>query len=211
MKSVLQEQRRSSVLVALVTIAFGVVLVFWPDSSVSLICALLGGALLISGLLYILGWFSSRRKAQKPAFMLIPGAVLAGLGVWLMTSSQTVIALIQYVFGAVILFHGVLDIQAALALAFQKMHKWWLDLLLALATLGLGLLILVNPFGTFAALVVLIGITLIYDGVSDLWLIWRLSRALNLAIRAQDEAAGVSQVIETEGHVVAETDEEKSE
>ena len=197
MKSVLQEQRRSSALVALVTIILGVVLVVWPDRSVSMICAILGGALLLCGLLYVIGWFAGTRRQSKSVFMIIPGVILAGLGVWLMTSSSTVIALIQYVFGAVVLFHGILDLQAALALLTQRMNKWWIDLLLALLTLGLGLLILANPFGTFAALVVLIGIALIYDGVSDLWLIGRLSRSLRNTQLPPEEV-----VIETEGKEV---------
>lgn len=197
MKSVLQEQRRSSALVALVTIILGVVLVVWPDRSVSMICAILGGALLLCGLLYVIGWFAGKRRQSKSVFMIIPGVILAGLGVWLMTSSSTVIALIQYVFGAVVLFHGILDLQAALALLTQRMNKWWIDLLLALLTLGLGLLILANPFGTFAALVVLIGIALIYDGASDLWLIGRLSRSLRNTQLSPEEV-----VIETEGKEV---------
>ena len=197
MKSVLQEQRRSSALVALVTIIVGVVLVVWPDRSVSMICAILGGALLLCGLLYVIGWFAGKRRQSKSVFMIIPGVILAGLGVWLMTSSSTVIALIQYVFGAVVLFHGILDLQAALALLTQRMNKWWIDLLLALLTLGLGLLILANPFGTFAALVVLIGIALIYDGASDLWLIGRLSRSLRNTQLPPEEV-----VIETEGKEV---------
>ena len=53
---------------------------------------------------------------------------------------------------------------------------WWLDLALSALTLALGALILINPFGTFAALVTLIGLVLIYDGLSDLWIIHRLSR-----------------------------------
>lgn len=197
MKSVLQEQRRSSALVALVTIVLGVVLVVWPDRSVSMICAILGGSLLLCGLLYVIGWFAGKRRQSKSVFMIIPGVILAGLGVWLMTSSSTVIALIQYVFGAVVLFHGILDLQATLALLTQRMSKWWIDLLLALLTLGLGLLILANPFGTFAALVVLIGVALIYDGASDLWLILRLSRAAKLAQLPAEEV-----VIETEGKEV---------
>ena len=197
MKSVLQEQRRSSALVALVTIILGVVLVVWPDRSVRMICSILGGALLLCGLLYVIGWFAGKRRQSKSVFMIIPGVILAGLGVWLMTSSSTVIALIQYVFGAVVLFHGILDLQAALALLTQRMNKWWIDLLLALLTLGLGLLILANPFGTFAALVVLIGIALIYDGASDLWLIGRLSRSLRNTQLPPEEV-----VIETEGKEV---------
>ena len=197
MKSILREQRRSSILVALATIVLGLVLVMWPDRSVSLMCSLLGGALLIFGLLYIIGWFAGKRKAGSPAIMVVPGVVLAGLGVWLMTSSESVITLIQYVFGAMILFHGVLDLQGAISLAGRHYSRWWLDLVLAVLTLGLGMVILVNPFGTFAALVMLIGVSLVYDGVSDLLLIWRLSRAFH-----DVEQAVKGDVIETEGREI---------
>lgn len=197
MKSILREQRRSSTMVALATIVLGLVLVVWPDRSVSLMCALLGGALLIFGLLYILGWFAGKRKAGSPAVMVIPGVVLAGLGVWLMTSSEMVVALIQYVFGAVLLFHGVLDLQGAISLVGRRYARWWLDLVLAALTLGLGAVILINPFGTFAALVMLIGVSLIYDGVSDLLLIGRLSRAFR-----DVEQAVKGDVIETEGREI---------
>ena len=91
-------------------------------------------------------------------------------------SSDSVIALVQYVFGAVVIFHGVLDVQSSVSLMRQGAARWWLDLALSALTLALGALILINPFGTFAALVTLIGLVLIYDGLSDLWIIHRLSR-----------------------------------
>ena len=154
----------------------GAVLVVWPDRSVRLMCTLLGAALLICGLVYILGWLVRRREGGISAFTLIPGVVLSGLGIWLMTSSDSVIALVQYVFGAVVIFHGVLDVQSSVSLMRQGAARWWLDLALSALTLALGALILINPFGTFAALVTLIGLVLIYDGLSDLWIIHRLSR-----------------------------------
>ena len=169
MKTILQEQRRSSVIVALITMVLGAVLVVWPDRSVRLMCTLLGAALLICGLVYILGWLVRRREGGISAFTLIPGVVLSGLGIWLMTSSDSVIALVQYVFGAVVIFHGVLDVQSSVSLMRQGAARWWLDLALSALTL-------INPFGTFAALVTLIGLVLIYDGLSDLWIIHRLSR-----------------------------------
>ena len=89
---------------------------------------------------------------------------------------RQVIALVQYVFGAVVIFHGVLDVQSSVSLMRQGAARWWLDLALSALTPALGALILINPFGTFAALVTLIGLVLIYDGLSDLWIIHRLSR-----------------------------------
>lgn len=194
MKSILREQRKSSILAAAVTILLGLVLIFWPDRSVNLMCLLLGAALLVTGLMYILGWFARRRQGGFPAWFLIPGVILSALGLWLLNSPTSVIALIQYVFGAVLLFHGVIDVQGAVALMVRRWPRWWLDLLLAVGTGALGILVLLNPFGTFATLVVLIGASLVYDGVSDLYLIWRLSRAFH-------ELERMSGLLETEGRV----------
>ena len=85
--------------------------------------------------------------------------------------------MVQYIFGAVLLFHGVVDLQAAWTLMSRRWPRWWLDMILGALTLALGVLVLINPFGAFAALVVLIGLSLVFDGASDLYLIWRLSRA----------------------------------
>lgn len=108
---------------------------------------------------------------------MLPGVVLFALGAWLMTSPASVVQLVQYIFGAVLIFHGVVDLQGALALMGQGYSRWWVDLLLAVLTLALGVLVVVNPFGTFAALMGLVGASLIFDGVTDLVIIWRLSRA----------------------------------
>ena len=90
---------------------------------------------------------------------------------------NAMVQLVQYIFGAVLIFHGVVDLQGALALMGQGYSRWWVDLLLAVLTLALGVLVVVNPFGTFAALMGLVGASLIFDGVTDLVIIWRLSRA----------------------------------
>ena len=58
--------------------------------------------------------------------------------------------------------------------------------------MNLAFIVLFNPFGTMEALTILIGLSLVYDGISDLVLIHRLSRAFREAERRGD-------VIETEG------------
>lgn len=188
MKTILRAQRRSSIAAAAVTILLGGFLVCWPDQSIGFLCMLLGAAVLITGIIYALGWLA-RRKEGLPAFFLLPGVVLCALGLWLMTSPASVVLLIQYIFGAILIFHGAVDLQGAAALTRQRWGRWWLDLLLALLTLALGAMILFNPFGTFAALIMLIGASLIFDGLSDLYLIFRLSRAFRAAERmAEDQS-----------------------
>jgi len=197
MKSILHEQRLSSVGAALVTILLGGVLVWWPDRSIQFLCMLLGVSIFATGVIYILGWLA-RRKKGVPAFFVIPGVILGALGVWLMTSPDSVIMLIQYMFGAILIFHGIVDLQGVAALAQHRWDRWWIDLLLTTLTLVFGVLVLFNPFGTFAALVVLIGIALIYDGLSDLCIIFRLSRAYAAAARQAEEAERLEQLAQAE-------------
>lgn len=177
MRNILREQRRSSMVAAVVTILMGLLLIFVPDRSIQLLCALLGGALMLTGVIYIFGWLSKRRETGFPVWFLLPGVILVALGLWLCTSPASVVLLIQYIFAAILIFHGVIDIQGAVSLMRQGWNRWWMDLLLAGLTLVLGILILLNPFGATELLLTAIGVSLVFDGVSDLSLIHRLSKA----------------------------------
>lgn len=183
MKGILWEQRISSIVSALLTAIAGGLLLFWPDRSVDLLCAILGAALLVIGLAYILGCLA-RRRGSVPMWFLIPGVILAALGLWLMKSPAAVATLVQYVFAAMLLFHGVLDVQGAAALAAVGWPGWWRHMLLAVLTLLLGGVVFCNPMGSFFALVMVIGAALMFDGCSDLCIIWSLGRA---ARRAEQE------------------------
>ena len=185
MKTILHEQRRSSIIMAIATVALGLVLVFWPTRSVQILCTLLGVAIFITGIIYFLGWLARRREGL-PVFFLLPGVILCALGVWLMTSPASVVLLVQYIFSAILIFHGLVDMQGAVVLARRHWSRWWLDLLLGVITIGWGFWIAFCPLDTFSALVVVIGVGLVFDGVSDLVLIWRLSRAF----RAWEEQNG---------------------
>ena len=165
MKTILHQQRRSSMAAAAVTTVLGLVLVIWPGQSARLLCLLLGAAVFITGVIYLLGWVA-RRGENRPAVLLLPGVVLCAVGLWLMTRPESVVLLVQLVVGAILIFHGAVDIQGAVAL---------------------GALVIVNPFGTFAALTMLIGFALIYDGLSDFYIIWRLSRAFRQAEQELDD------------------------
>lgn len=177
MRSILREQRKSSILAAAVTILLGVLLVFWPNQSVGLMCRLLGIAVAVTGVIYTLGWFN-RHKTGAPVYLVIPGLILLALGLWLITMPESVVLLIQYIFGVILLLHGLVDLQSAVVLMCYKAERWWLDMVLTLLTVALGLLIIFNPFGTFATLAMLIGFSLIFDGASDIYLIWRLTNAM---------------------------------
>ena len=79
MKSILREQRRSSIVAAAVTILLGLMLVLVPNRSIRFCAACWGPPLLVTGLIYILGWFAKRRDGF-PCVVSDPGASAGGAG-----------------------------------------------------------------------------------------------------------------------------------
>ena len=63
-----------------------------------------------------------------------------------------------------------------MSLCKEQYDKWWVALILGLVTVGFGALLIFKPFAALDTVVTLIGFFLIYDGVSDLWIVSRISR-----------------------------------
>ena len=82
MRNIFREQRRSSIAMAVITLLLGLLLVLAPNRSIRFLCTLLGAALLITGLLYLFSWLSRQREGF-PVWFLIPGLILAALGLLL--------------------------------------------------------------------------------------------------------------------------------
>ena len=60
-------------------------------------------------------------------------------------------------------------------------------LLLGLVTVGFGALLIFRPFAALDTAVMLIGFFLIYDGVSDLWIVSRIAKTAKV-MRQEAEA-----------------------
>ena len=72
--------------------------------------------------------------------------------------------------GIIILLHGVNNLNQTIKLCKGQYDKWWIGLILGLVTVGFGILLICNPFAAIDTLVRAIGIFLVYDGVSDIWI-----------------------------------------
>lgn len=211
MKGFLNSRRGSCALSAVCFIALGVFLVGWPDLSRIWICRLLGAALLITGAVYFISHFrKSKGAAAVFQYDLVLGVVLAVAGIWLLTQPDLIVALIQYILGVLLIVHAVLDLQGALNLRSVGVRHWWPALVIGLVTLALGAVILWNPFAGVNALLMLVGLALIYDGISDLVILVQLKRAFPRSKTEAADEAPAGDVIESRGEVV-DTAEDKAE
>ena len=76
------------------------------------------------------------------------------------------------VFGIPVLADGLFKIQISLDARRFGIEKWWLVLVLAVLTCVIGLLLVVRPSEAARALMVLMGISLLLDGILNMCVAW---------------------------------------
>lgn len=155
-----------------------------------IVCTAVGAVLLIGGGVQLAVHFTARDNSVYARLNLIMGIILAVVGVWILLQPDKVLAIIPIIVGIVIILHGVNNLRQAVVLCRDKYDKWWVVLILGLLTVGFGVLLVFNPFEALDAVVMLIGISLIYDGISDIWIVSRIYRTAKM-LKQEAEALNV--------------------
>lgn len=159
---------------AALCILLGLVLLIWPGTTARLLGMMLGGSLLVYGIIQILLYLANKDRTVLSQGMMVLGIVLTVVGLWILTSPQVIIMAIPTIVGILIEIHGVHNVVQAFSLHKEEYEKWWLALLFAVLTIGLGAFLIFNSFEVVETIVRIIGIFLIYDGISDVWILSRI-------------------------------------
>lgn len=181
MKNLLKRIKANALLSALIYTALGVVLLVWPELSTNVLCTALGLVLLICGIADILEFVLQRDGSLYYNLQLGLGVILCAVGGWLLLRPTLIAVIIPRIIGVLVCFHGCKDFGDALTLRKNKSPRATAALLLGIITILLGAVLVVNPFSAFTTVVRIIGLVLIYDGVSDLWITSQVSYAIKLA------------------------------
>ena len=186
----LKKLKTNVVISAILCIVLGIVLVAWPDLSMKIVCTAVGAVLLIGGGVRLAVYFTTKDGSVYAQMNLIMGIILAVVGVWILLQPDKVLAIIPIIVGIVIVLHGVNNLRQAAALYKEKYDKWWVALILGLLTVGFGVLLVCRPFEALDTAVMLIGVFLIYDGISDIWIVSRMYRIAKV-LKQEAEALDV--------------------
>lgn len=190
MERILKKIKANVVFSAILCIVLGIVLVVWPGMSVKVVCMSIGAVLAVNGLIKLFNYTFSRDGSMFSQLNLIMGVIITLIGAWILLRPNAIIAMVPILVGIIIIIHGVNNLQQAVNLSQSGYDKWWLALLLGILTIGFGILLICNPFEAIDTLVMFIGIFLIYDGISDIWIVSRVSYAAK-QVRQEMEALDV--------------------
>lgn len=172
---------------AILCVILGIVLVAYPNTSLTLVCRAVGAIVLVTGLGFVFGYLKSGKSFWYGKIELVFGSIFAILGGFIILYPLGLISIVPIVFGVLLIYHGCANVRQAFELHQYKDKGWWFPVLIAATTIVLGVVIMSNPFGTIEMLMRIIGVCLIYDGLMNTMLVGRFVKSIR-SYRKLEEA-----------------------
>ena len=156
------------IIISILLCVLGIVLIAVPDFSVTLLCVLGGGIMMLFGLVKVIGYCSKDLYRLAFQFDLAFGILFVVLGFILIIRTDAMVNLICIVMGICVLADALLKIQISIDSRAFGIKKWWLILAMAILTGVAGFLLIFRPSESIQTIMILFGIALITEGVLNL-------------------------------------------
>ncbi|MGZ6884963.1 MAG: HdeD family acid-resistance protein [Acidimicrobiia bacterium] len=166
----------------ILSLAFGIWLVFKPVHAAHTLAVVLGIWLVVVGLVDLVHSGSARNRGAS----ILSGVVLVVLGLVLALKPEFPVKVIAIVWGAAILLGGVVRVVAAIV---DRSYGWGWRLLLGAVTAALGLVIVCWPTATIGVVFWITGISAIVTGLVWIATSFSMRGALERVVAGQAGAA----------------------
>lgn len=177
MKEFMREVKIDVIVTSVVCMVMGVVLILFPTQVVTVACQAVGVALAILGGVRLVSTLLSKVKSGID-FPL--GLLLLIVGIWILLHPASIESLIFIGVGVTLFVHGIKGIQMAWEAKRNGYTSWLALMLLSLLNAVFGVVCVIDCFGMFTVTatiaLTLVGIALIYDGISSIWILSRVRK-----------------------------------
>lgn len=156
------------IIVSVTLCILGLVLIGVPDFSAVLLCRIGGILMILFGVAKILGYCSKDLYRLAFQYDLAFGILVIALGIGMLFRTNPAIHVLCAILGIYVLADALLKIQIAIDAKTFGLKKWWLIFSSAILTGIVGFLLIFRPFESAHAIMILLGITLLMEGILNL-------------------------------------------
>lgn len=145
--------------------ALGIWMIVNPDFSVSMLGILCGTLLIVFGAIKLIGYFSKDLYRLAFQYDLVFGALMMVIGILMLVNPGNVMQFICITLGIFILTDSILKARIALDAKTFGITSWLFILITAVLSGLFGLLLMFRPGEGSEVLAILLGVTLLVDGI----------------------------------------------
>ena len=168
-----QKQRKrnmlgSFIVAAIAYIVLGVFMVMHPQETENGIHIVFGVIMLIYGAVNIVSFFLNKDSEENLFFELCFGVIAAAVGLFALIAPQIIRDILFYAIGVIVVIDGAINVKRAFNLKAYGMRYWYVMLIISCVAIVAGIAAVVLRNFVIDFIVVMLGISLIYEGVSSI-------------------------------------------
>lgn len=156
------------IVMSAVLCAVGILFIACPMFSALIIGKTLGIAMMVFGVIKLIGYFSKDLFRLAFQYDLGFGILLCILGLFVLLRTENVMNFICIAIGIAILADALFKVQIAIDSKRFGISSWWAIMLLSVLTGIVGLVLVLSPFASVKVLTALLGIALLFEGMLNL-------------------------------------------
>lgn len=154
----------------------GISILLNPTVSTITLCYILGFLIISFGIIKICGYFSRNYYRYVFQYDLAFGILIIILGIIILFHPYGILTLFHTLLGILFLMDGLFKIQLAVDTKTFGIKQWWLVFIFAILAVILGILMILQPLKSAAFIAILLGITLLAEGILNLCTIFFASK-----------------------------------
>ena len=156
------------VVMSLIFCLLGIGFILHADIGTKMLGTLLGIAMIVFGIVKIVGYFSKDLFRLAFQYDLEFGSVLTVLGIAVLVHPIAAVSLLLVAMGVLIMADAFFKLRIAKDAKEFGIHDWWFIFGTAIVTGIFGLLLMFRPGSSAEALTTLLGIALVLEGILNL-------------------------------------------
>lgn len=160
----IQQARNNLIMSSIILCITGLVFMIFSGTVVNIIGWVLGGIFCVVGLIYLIGYIRRQMFLSELFFSII--SLVAGI--LLLIHPGWIMSILSIIVGIYILIEGALKLKIAIDAKKQQARGWWVLLVIALISIGISIVLIVNPFGISKIFIFLLGVALLLNGIENI-------------------------------------------
>lgn len=156
------------IVISVVLCVLGALLIILPDFSIAALGIICGVILIVFGIVKIIGFFSKDLFRLAFQYDLISGILMIVLGVLMLAKPGSLINFLCITLGLFILADALVKMKISVESKKFGIKTWWLIIIFAAISALCGLLLMFRPSESAHILTVMLGVTLVFEGILNL-------------------------------------------
>lgn len=172
----IKQSKSTLISVSVIYLVLGIIMVISPVLVSNFICYIIGVLLIVVGGSGIFTYIRAGESGGYAKITLLVSVLFTALGIYILISPEGFVSIIPLVVGVMMVIESFDKISNALNTKSNGYEGWYKLLIASVIIFVLGLVLIFNPFETVTVFIRVIGVFLIIDAISNIYLANQLSK-----------------------------------